>query len=261
MFGLPKKIEFCSKCTLSNQRPVPVAEFKFKKKSIKKGNIINKDLICNACKFAELKTKIDWDSREKELLKLCDKFRSKNNSEYDCVVPGSGGKDSRYASYILKEKYGMNPLTVTWAPHIYTDIGRKNMISWTDQVDNYLITPNRDVQRILSREAFLNLLHPFQPFVFGQRFAAIRVAMNMNIKLIFHGESPFEYGLNRLSDANASGFDPKYFCGTQNPNEVYLGGITAKKLILKHNFRPSDLLHYFPINLKELKKKNLYTNF
>ena len=129
MFGLPKKVEFCSKCTLSNQRPVPVAEFKSKKISEKKGNTIDNNSICNACKFAELKNKINWKDREKELLKLCDQFRSKNNKEYDCVVPGSGGKDSRYASYILKEKYGMNPLTVTWAPHIYTDIGWKNMIS------------------------------------------------------------------------------------------------------------------------------------
>jgi len=55
MFGLPKKVEFCSKCTLSNQRPVPVAEFKSKKISEKKGNTIDNNSICNACKFAELK--------------------------------------------------------------------------------------------------------------------------------------------------------------------------------------------------------------
>ena len=36
MFGLPKTVIFCSKCTLSNQRPVPVAEFKTKNISEKK---------------------------------------------------------------------------------------------------------------------------------------------------------------------------------------------------------------------------------
>ena len=45
---------------------------------------------------------------------------------YDVLVPGSGGKDSRFVSHILKHKYKMNPLTCTWAPHIYTDIGWKN---------------------------------------------------------------------------------------------------------------------------------------
>ena len=68
--------------------------------------------------------KIDWVSREKELAELCNKYR-KNNGEYDCIVGGSGGKDSVFQSHILKYKYKMNPLTVTWAPHLYTDIGWK----------------------------------------------------------------------------------------------------------------------------------------
>ena len=64
MFGLPNKIEFCSICTLSNQRPVPVAEFKTKSINEKKGNTIDKKLICNACKFAKLKKK-NWLERER----------------------------------------------------------------------------------------------------------------------------------------------------------------------------------------------------
>ena len=60
---------------------------------------------------------------------MCDKFR-RNDGRFDVIVPGSGGKDSAYVSHILKNKYGMNPLTVTWAPHSYTEIGWKNFISW-----------------------------------------------------------------------------------------------------------------------------------
>ena len=67
---------------------------------------------------------INWKKREKELIKLCDKFRN-NSSGYDCVVPGSGGKDSFYAAHVLKYKYGMNPLTITWAPNMYTEWGLK----------------------------------------------------------------------------------------------------------------------------------------
>ncbi len=261
MFGLPKTVIFCSKCTLSNQRPVPVAEFKTKNISEKKGNEIDSKLICNACKFAQKKKEINWKNREKDLIKICDKFRSKKKDKYDCIVPGSGGKDSRYASYILKYKYGMNPLTVTWAPHIYTEIGRKNMTSWVDHVDNYLITPNRDVQRKLSRESFLNLLHPFQPFVLGQRFAAIRTAINMDIKLVFHGESPFEYGVNNLKEADTSGFHQNYFCGSQNPQKIFLGGKSIKNLISKYKFRPSDLINYLPISKNELKKFKFHYKF
>ena len=54
-----------------------------------------------------------------------EKHRGKHG-EYDCIVPGSGGKDSCYAAHILKYKYGMNPLTVTWPPILYTEYGLKN---------------------------------------------------------------------------------------------------------------------------------------
>ena len=54
---------------------------------------------------------------EHDLNKFLDKYRSRNGS-YDCLVPGSGGKDSVWQAHILKTKYNMNPLTVTFSPHI-----------------------------------------------------------------------------------------------------------------------------------------------
>ena len=62
-----------------------------------------------------------WDNREKELVELLDKFRG-DGTYYDCLVPGSGGKDSAMQAHILKYKYGMNPLTFTWPPILYTQI-------------------------------------------------------------------------------------------------------------------------------------------
>ena len=67
--------------------------------------------------------------KEKELVELCNKFRSKDGS-YDILIPGSGGKDSVWVSYVMKHKYKMNPLTITWAPHMYTEIGWKNYKNW-----------------------------------------------------------------------------------------------------------------------------------
>ncbi|EME67444.1 N-acetyl sugar amidotransferase, partial [Paramagnetospirillum caucaseum] len=68
--------------------------------------------------------KIDWAERERELVETCNRFR-RNDGRFDVVVPSSGGKDSAFVAHMLKHKYGMNPLTVTWAPHAYTDIGWK----------------------------------------------------------------------------------------------------------------------------------------
>src|SRR3989344_5020703 len=92
-YGLPTKVVYCKKCVISNQRPNSTIEFKSTTR-IKKATIgFDKDGVCDACRFAEYKeTKIDWKKREKELVKLCNKYRSRNGY-YDCLVPGSGGKD------------------------------------------------------------------------------------------------------------------------------------------------------------------------
>ena len=64
------------------------------------------------------------ERREKELVDLLNQYKKKDGS-YDVLIPGSGGKDSIFVASLLKEKYGMNPLTCTWAPHMYTDVGWK----------------------------------------------------------------------------------------------------------------------------------------
>jgi superfamily II helicase len=99
--GLPEKVEFCKKCVISNQRPSSVIEFKNKQEQAKPTIKFDEDNICSACRYQEVKEKINWAEREKELIKLCDKYRSKTG-DYDCVIPGSGGKDSAFTAHILK---------------------------------------------------------------------------------------------------------------------------------------------------------------
>ena len=116
-YNLPEKVIFCKRCVISNQRPR--IEF-------------DEEGVCNACRYFDYKKNINWKEREKKLIKLLDLHRSKKG-EYDCVVPSSGGKDSAYVAHELKSKYGMNPLTVTWSPLEYTDIGFKNLNSFNNK--------------------------------------------------------------------------------------------------------------------------------
>ena len=112
-------------------------------------------------------------------------------------MPASGGKDSTLVAHMLKNDYGMHPLTVTWSPHIYTDIGRKNLTSFIDAgFDNILVTPNGEVHRKLTKKAaFLEMGDPFQPFIFGQYSAPLGVALQYNVDLVFYGEDgEVEYG-------------------------------------------------------------------
>jgi tRNA(Ile)-lysidine synthase TilS/MesJ len=52
--------------------------------------------VCNACRSFENRKKIDWSLRRTQLLGVLDKFRNKNGSNWDCIVPVSGGKDSTF---------------------------------------------------------------------------------------------------------------------------------------------------------------------
>src|SRR5581483_4615955 len=98
--------------------------------------------------------------------------------------------------HLLRYKYGMNPLTATWALHMYTEIGWKNFQSWMyGGFDNILFTPNQRVHRTLTRLAFENLLHPFQPFVLGQYYLAPKIALREGIQLVMYADSGAERGI------------------------------------------------------------------
>ena len=57
-YGLPKKVLLCKKCVISNQRPSSTVEFKSKKEEKKNYINFDKDQICSACRFAEIKKKL-----------------------------------------------------------------------------------------------------------------------------------------------------------------------------------------------------------
>lgn len=181
MYNLPSEIKFCKKCTISNQRP----RISF-----------DAEGICSACNYAEYKrTKVDWKARKRELMALCDKHRKVDGS-HDVIVPCSGGKDGGYVAHVLKKEYGMNPLTVTWAPHLPTEIGRKNLDSFIRSgFTNILGTPSGDVHRKMTHLAFLHLGDPFQPFIYGQTNFPLQIAVEKEISLIMYGENgEVEYG-------------------------------------------------------------------
>ncbi len=244
-YGLPANVTFCSNCVISNQRAAPSVMGSDRREARKATIYFGEDGVCEACRVVERKDEIDWDKREADLRQLLDRFRSRNGS-YDCLVPGSGGKDSAYAAHMLKSKFGMRPLTVTWAPHMYTDIGWQNFTNWIHQggFDNYLFTANGLVQRKLTELAYRNLLHPFQPFTLGQRNFPVKIARQMNIPLVFYGENAAEYGAGKGEDADSQ-VPIRYLTG--DPNKDYrIGGLSTDELA-EHGISQSDLSPYMPI--------------
>ena len=258
-YGLPKNVLYCKKCVISNQRPSSTVEFKSKKQEKKRSIYFDREQVCSACRFAEIKNKIDWDKREKELIKLLNKHRKKNG--YDVIVPGSGGKDSSFTSHILKTKYGMNPLTVTWSPHLYTDIGWKNFFNWSHigGLDNMLYTPNGVLHRLLTSLAFKNLLNPFQPFIVGQRIIGPLMAKKFGVSLIMYGENQAEYG-NVITENNSPKMNNKFF-SSKTINSIKLGGLSIKEIMSRYKYKERDFTPYLPLEEKEIIKNDIQVHY
>jgi N-acetyl sugar amidotransferase len=259
-YGLPPEVRFCTRCVISNQRPNSAVEYKHTKASKKTTIHFDEHGVCDACRMAEQKKHtIKWDERELELRALCDRYRREDGA-YDCLVPGSGGKDSFYAAHMLKYKYGMHPLTVTWAPHISTDWGRRNHERWIHAgFDNFLCTPNGRVHRLLTRLAVQNLFHPFQPFMLGQKFLAPRMAALFNLPLVFYGENEADYG-NPVADAQTAQRDYAYF-SSGDPSQVFFGGTSVAELKERYGVHPNDLVPYLPPDPEELRQKKIEVHY
>ena len=258
-FGLPTTVTFCQRCVTSNQKPISAIEFQHTAASVKQAIHLDETNICDACRVIERKTSIDWQAREEQLRALCDKHRSTDGS-YDCLVPGSGGKDSFVAAHMLKYKYGMHPLTVTWAPHVYTEWGWRNFQRWIHAgFDNYLCTPNGRVHRLLTRLAVENLFHPFQAFILGQKSLAPKMAVLHQIPLVFYGENEAEYG-NPMGDADSAIRQWKYFSAPEK-SSIHLGGTSIKDLTTDFGLEEVDLDPYLPANPDGLQKLGIEVHY
>ena len=259
-YGLPEKVIFCKRCVMSNQRPSSSVEFEHSVHQRHKTLHIDEEGICDACRYAEKKENTDWDGRERDLLKLLDKHRRKDGY-YDCIVPGSGGKDSAYAAHILKYKYDMHPLTVTWPPILYTEIGWENFRNWIEVggFDNITFKPNGRVMKLLTRLGIINLFHPFQTFILGQKHIAPKIAIKYGIPLIFYGENEAEYG-NPIGD-NSNSLRNKSYYTLSNLSETYLGGVSVSELMDRYDLSRTDLDPFLPPDYRELERAMIEVHY
>ena len=258
-YGLPAEVKFCKNCVISNQRPNSTVEMK--NKNAKKETIqFNKYGVCSACSHNSNKTDIDWSSREKELFKLLESYRS-NDGSYDILVPSSGGKDSAFTAHILKYKYKMNPLCITWAPNIFTRAGWNNFNNLTriGGIDSILYTPNGKIHSYLTKLAFENIGHPFQPFIHGQKVIGPKMAKKFGIKLIMYGENQAEYG-NPLEDNKSPFMKPDFF-SIEDPLDMLFGGISVRDIIKTTDFKFSDFSPYIPPTPSEIKNLDINVSY
>ncbi|MFZ5763160.1 MAG: N-acetyl sugar amidotransferase [Thermodesulfobacteriota bacterium] len=173
-------IRYCTRCLMPETKP----DLEFDASGV-----------CSACRYFEKRGAVDWAARKTELLTILDRYRSREGSNYDCLIPVSGGKDSHYQVIKMLE-LGMNPLCVTGTTCSLSEVGRRNIENLKRLGVDYLeVTTNRVVRRKLNRFALQNVGDISWPEHVTIFTVPVRIAVQMGIPLIIWGEnSQNEYG-------------------------------------------------------------------
>jgi len=153
--------------------------------------------VCSACVVSEEFEKLSddfWKERKKRFEELIETYRVKDQSNYDCIIPVSGGKDSYYITYMVKEVYGLNPLLVTYHGNNYLEEGQNNLNNMQKAfgVDHLVFGPSIDTLIKLNRLCFKKLGDMNWHAHCGIETYPIQVAVKMNIPLIVWGETAWD---------------------------------------------------------------------
>jgi N-acetyl sugar amidotransferase len=240
-------IKYCTKCLYPETKP----DLWF-----------NEEGVCSACLSYKERDDVDWEVRKHEFLEIVDRYRSKDGSNYDCLIPVSGGKDSTY-QVLRALEFGLNPLCVTGTTDSLTDLGRRNIENIKRLgVDYYEVSLNPVVRRKLNKIALTEIGDLSWPEHVSIFTVPVRIAVQNNIRLIIWGEnSQNEYG-GPAAAADNNALDRSWLeefgglLGLRVSDMVGINGIEKKHLI--HYTYPSDeelqssgvtglfLGHYFP---------------
>jgi N-acetyl sugar amidotransferase len=156
---------------------------------------LDEDGVCNACRSYENRKKVDWDVRHAELLQVLKKYRKTDGSNWDCIVPVSGGKDSTY-QVVRMLQLGLNPLCVTSTTCDLSLLGRKNIENIKHLgVDYVEMSPNPLIRAKLNRIGLKQVGDISWPEHVGIFTIPVRAAVQFNVPLLVWGEnSQNEYG-------------------------------------------------------------------
>jgi N-acetyl sugar amidotransferase len=173
-------LTYCRRCVMPDTKP---------------DLLLDDQGICNACRSYERRVEIDWDARKQELLQVLERYRRHDGSNWDCIVPVSGGKDSTY-QVVRMLQLGLNPLCVTSTTCDLSALGRRNIENLKHLgVDYVEMSPNPLVRAKLNRIGLTQVGDISWPEHVGIFTIPVRAAVQFNVPLIVWGEnSQNEYG-------------------------------------------------------------------
>lgn len=177
-------MKYCKRCVMPDTRP---------------GIKFDENGVCYPCLAAEKRKSVNWEERQKELKTLCEKYK-RTDGYYDCAITVSGGKDSHFQTYIMKEVYGMHPLLICVSDSnsfTHTKTGEHNLRNLTERFGCDLIVYNLNpvMTKKMMRLAFENFGAPNWPIDLAIYSVPLKIAHSLNVPFIVYGENiAYEYG-------------------------------------------------------------------
>ena len=172
-------MQYCLRCVYPANSAVPLT--------------FDEQGVCSGCRVEEEKTKINWPERRKLLKEILAEYKAKAKGPYHCIIPVSGGKDSLFQTYLIKEVFGLNPLLVTFNHQFNTQRGIRNLANLVRklEVDHIRFTPNPDLVRRLSAYSLEIMGDMFWHSHCGIYTWPVQIAVKYKIPLIVWGEQGF----------------------------------------------------------------------
>ena len=246
-------MRYCKRCAMPSTRP---------------GMKFDEEGVCFPCKAEEKKDKTDWNARNEELKKLCDKHRGINGNSYDCVIAVSGGKDSHYQVYVMKELMKMNPLLVTVEDNFpMTIAGEHNLKNISEAFGCNIISlkPNIKVQKIIMRKTFEKY---GKPTWFIDRLIytyPIHMAVKFKIPLLVYGENiSYEYGGAQTEETYSAMDQLENDVAADIPYDELIDDIVSIKdlsLLESPSKEEIEEINLEPIYLSYFKRWNDFQNY
>jgi len=220
-------VHWCKKCLYPSLSAVPL-EF-------------DEHGVCTGCQIGNVREYFpssEWEHRKELLRGILEKYRCKDGTRYDCVIPVSGGKDSYFQTHIIKHEFGLNPLLVTYNGNNYTEVGWRNVhrMKVAFGVDHVFYSPSVDLLIKLNILGFIIMGDMNWHAHVGITTLPIRVAAQFKVPLLIWGEHGYldlagQFSMNDFPEMSyrdrlehfARGYEWNYFVG--------LEGITAQDMI------------------------------
>jgi len=144
--------------------------------------------VCSGCRVGEQTRTIDWSERWQMLIDLTNSYRSDSN--YDILIPVSGGKDSYYQAHVAVKRLGLRALFVTYHGNNFLPEGERNLQRMRDvfDADHIIFRPSLEVLKKMNVLGFKVQGDMNWHNHCGIMTYPIQMAIRHRIPLLFWGE-------------------------------------------------------------------------